>query len=157
MVWNCYHLRVTNFQRLNIITVRNSSCRKVMFSQACVKNSFQGGVCPIACWDNPQGRHPSLGWPPPPTRWPLQRTVRILQECILVLEIFLSFPCLTRLFFKISFVSKPLLNFCHSLSDITGITTTIKKENHNLPKIMRLPRQLRKRQSTSIDNLLIYQ
>ena len=28
-----------------IITVRNSSCGKVMFSQACVKNSVQGGAC----------------------------------------------------------------------------------------------------------------
>ena len=30
-------------QRRVIFTVRNSSCRKVMFSQACVKNSVRGG------------------------------------------------------------------------------------------------------------------
>ena len=29
----------------NIITIRNSSCGKVMFSQACVKNSVHGGAC----------------------------------------------------------------------------------------------------------------
>ena len=44
---------------------------------------------------------------------------------------------LTRFFFKISFVSKSLLNFCHSLSDITGVRDTIKKENHNHPKRLR--------------------
>ena len=30
-----------------IITVRNSNCGKVMFSQACVKNSVPGGVHPL--------------------------------------------------------------------------------------------------------------
>ena len=29
----------------NFITTNNSSCRKVMFSQACVKNSVHGGAC----------------------------------------------------------------------------------------------------------------
>ena len=40
----------------SIFTTRNSSCGKVMFSQACVKNSVHDrgrGVCPIACWDTP--------------------------------------------------------------------------------------------------------
>ena len=39
------------------------SCGKVMFSQACVKNSVHtvGDVCLSACWDTPSGRHP----PPP--------------------------------------------------------------------------------------------
>ena len=32
-----------------IVTVRKSSCRKVMFSQACVKNSVHRGVCLSAC------------------------------------------------------------------------------------------------------------
>ena len=32
------------FDNLRFITVRNSSCGKVMFSQACVKNSVRGGV-----------------------------------------------------------------------------------------------------------------
>ena len=39
---------------VTVVTVRNSSYGKVMFSQACVKNSVHsggGGVCPIACWD----------------------------------------------------------------------------------------------------------
>ena len=47
-----------------------------MFSQACVKNSVHGGgggFCPTACWDTP-----------PPRKWPLQRTLHILLECILV-------------------------------------------------------------------------
>ena len=37
------------------------SCGKVIFSQACVKNSVHGmgGVCLSACWDiHPLGRHP---------------------------------------------------------------------------------------------------
>ena len=50
-----------------IITVRNSSCGKVMFLQACVKNSVHRCVCIQACngldtpfpWaDTPLGRHP---------------------------------------------------------------------------------------------------
>ena len=32
-----------------VITVRNSSCGKVMFSQACVKNSVHWGVCMGGC------------------------------------------------------------------------------------------------------------
>ena len=40
-----------------IFTARNSSCRKVMFSQACVKNSVRaGGVHPRQTL--PLGRHP---------------------------------------------------------------------------------------------------
>ena len=83
-----------------IITVRNSSCGKIMFSQACVKNSVQGGVHPLPPRQtgrhplgrppHPLGRHPPPGrhLPPPQgrslLRRPLQRTVRILLECILV-------------------------------------------------------------------------
>ena len=55
-----------------IITVSNSSCGKVMFSQACVKNSVHGGgVCPIACWDihTPTGQTPPR---PGPTLCPRQ-------------------------------------------------------------------------------------
>ena len=56
------------------------SCGKVMFSQACVKNSVHSGgggeVYPSMHW----GRHP---WADTPRR-PLQRTVRILLECFLV-------------------------------------------------------------------------
>ena len=32
-----------------VITVRNSGCGKVMFSQACVKNSVHWGVCMGGC------------------------------------------------------------------------------------------------------------
>ena len=56
-----------------IFTVRNSSCGKVMFSQVSVC-SQEGGV------------HPRKADTPP--RWLLQRTVRILLECILVEYIF---------------------------------------------------------------------
>ena len=34
-------------ERCRIITVRNSSCRKVMFSQACVKNSVHRRACMV--------------------------------------------------------------------------------------------------------------
>ena len=53
----------------NILDVRNSSCGKVMFSQASVILSTGGGRQSL-------GRHPP--------RRPLQWTVRILLECILV-------------------------------------------------------------------------
>ena len=59
-----------------IITVRKRSCGKVMFSQACVKNSVHRGV--YIPWGNtpwaetdplgrhPLGRHPLGRHPPPP-------------------------------------------------------------------------------------------
>ena len=60
------------------ITFRNSSCGKVMFSQACVKNSVHRRVCIPACtWvDTPHAytlpdQTPPLGrHPPPPGRHP---------------------------------------------------------------------------------------
>ena len=60
------------------------SCRKAMFSQACVKNSVhREGVCPIACWDtHPPGRHTPLSRHP--LQQQLQSTVRILLVCIIV-------------------------------------------------------------------------
>ena len=77
--YNCY----TSKRKL-VITVRNSNCGKVMFSQACVKNSVRGmhgrvgnawrvGVCMA-------GGH---AWQ---DRRPLQGTVHILLECILVFQ-----------------------------------------------------------------------
>ena len=98
--YNCFSLL------LLIFTIRNSSCGKIMFSQACVKNSVQGGGVhpprqtplkadsPLADTPWPDtsprqtsrfGRQLPLGRPPPPPRRPLQRTVRILLEWILVL------------------------------------------------------------------------
>ena len=53
---------------VSFITARNSSCGKVMFSQARVKNSGRGGGGGI------RGRKDG----------PLQRAVRILPGCILV-------------------------------------------------------------------------
>ena len=81
------------------ITIYNSSCGKVMFSQASVILSTGGGVHPQA--DTPLGTHPldrhlppgQTPTPPPPLgrhptlRRPLRRTVRILLECILVIQI----------------------------------------------------------------------
>ena len=93
------------------------SCGKVIFSQACVKNSVhkRRGVCLNACWDThtppwqmhtpwclpqcmlgytPPRRQTPLGRQPPPrtdtpsTRRSLQRTVRILLECFLVYNLF---------------------------------------------------------------------
>ena len=57
------------------------SCGKVIFSEACVKNSVHGGGgCLPQCmlgYTDPPSRHP-------PSRRPLPRTARILLECILV-------------------------------------------------------------------------
>ena len=56
-----------------IFTVHKRSCGKVMFSQACVKNSSHEGEV-----------HPPPRQTPSPLRRLLQRTVRIILECILV-------------------------------------------------------------------------
>ena len=40
-----YYFFSLTFYKKVIFTVRNSSCGKVMFSQACVKNSDRGGAC----------------------------------------------------------------------------------------------------------------
>ena len=119
---------------IEIFTVRNSSCGKVMFSQASVILSTGGGVHPPgqtpplgrhppppadnrSCiqpprqtppWadttplgrhpprQTPPGRHPPRQTPPPPPppfpRRPLQRTVRILLECILVFIVYFHRP-----------------------------------------------------------------
>ena len=93
-----------------IFTVRNSNCGKEMFSQVFVKNSVHGGCIPACTWadthpwantppgQTPLGQTPGPPWAgtPPcpvparihPTRLPLQRTIRILLECILVLKNF---------------------------------------------------------------------
>ena len=47
-----------------------------------------GGVCLSACWDIPTGQAPRPWADTPPCRRLLQRTVRILLECILVLIFF---------------------------------------------------------------------
>ena len=90
-----------------IFTVRNSSCGKVILSQVSVCPG--GGVHPLGRHPpgkhpradtppgrHPLGRHPRLGRHPPgqtppadtphPPRWPLQQTVHILLECILVFQ-----------------------------------------------------------------------
>ena len=56
------------------------SCGKVIFSEACVKNSVHGGGVSASV-------HAGIHRPPeqtPPSRRPLPRTARILLECILV-------------------------------------------------------------------------
>ena len=84
--------------KAEIFTVRKRSCGKVMFSQACVKNSVHmvAGWCVCVCLPDtpsrqtPPGQTPALGrHSPTPGRRPLQRTVRILLECILFFD-FLS-------------------------------------------------------------------
>ena len=67
-----------NLKRI-IITICNSSCRKVIFSQACVK--VGGGVHPQqtpprqtpSCSDTPSRHPPLLRHPQPTQRWPLQQ------------------------------------------------------------------------------------
>ena len=95
------------FNGLNLITVHNSSSGKVMFSQVSVcprGEVYEAGTHPTPLWqtDTPlAGRHPlwradtpgrhtppRVDTPgqthPPPSTGLLQRTVRILLECILV-------------------------------------------------------------------------
>ena len=63
------------------------SCRKVMFSQACVNNSVHGGCLPQCKlgYTHPQANASQADTPWADTpRQPLQQTVRILLECILV-------------------------------------------------------------------------
>ena len=92
---------------MNVYYRPQRSWAKVIFSQACEKNSVQGGgvVCLSACWQTaPRSRHPPGADTPPRSRHPpgadpprsrhppgsrLQHTVnerpvRILLECILV-------------------------------------------------------------------------
>ena len=62
---------VPNCSFIHIFTVRKSSCGKVMFSQACVKNSVHGGwvvYTPLAAPPPRQTPHP-----PPPCTYPLDR------------------------------------------------------------------------------------
>ena len=80
---------------IGFITVRNSSCGKVMFSQVCVCPQG-GGVhllgrhppcqadTPLLPGRSPPGRHTPCQADLSPPRWLLQRTERILLECILV-------------------------------------------------------------------------
>ena len=98
-----------------------------MFSQACVKNSVHTGVVytPLGrhpTWadtprpDTPQGRHPQADTPAPPPRRRLQRTVRILLECILVLKnYFIYLPDLRSLLIESK--SKSYLSISASRSD----------------------------------------
>ena len=61
---------------MDVIAVRNSSCGKVMFSQAYVKNSVHGsGRCTARQADIPLGSHPVL-WEdtPPPGQTPRHQT-----------------------------------------------------------------------------------
>ena len=86
------------------------SCGKVIFSQACVKNSVHmggGGVCLRHVGIHPPGRHPpredTFPGRQPPGQIPPSpsQTVRILLECILVRNTF-EMP---RAYPKINFYS----------------------------------------------------
>ena len=94
------------YSSILVFTAHISSCAKVMFSQACVKNSIYGGCIPEC--NGQGGVYLSMQWvggclpagctsldpeadtPHHPEadiplwRWPLKRAVRILLECILV-------------------------------------------------------------------------
>ena len=89
----CEHILVSSLPKSHqcFFTVRNRSCGKVMFSRASVILST-GGRCtpPWADTPSPDRQTPTLGRHPLPPRRPLQRTLRILLECILVSR-FVSF------------------------------------------------------------------
>ena len=63
---------------LMLLPSANEVAEEVMFSQTCVKNSAKGG-----CTPPPRQTPPRADTAPPPD-WVLQRTVRILLECIVV-------------------------------------------------------------------------
>ena len=54
--------KITLIKLIGYLYRPQRSWAKVIFSQACVKNSVHGGggegVCLSACWDTPQTRHP---------------------------------------------------------------------------------------------------
>ena len=64
--------------KIPLFTVRKRSCGKVMFLHLSVSHSVHRGGGAVI---HPPGRHNP---PRPPSRRPLQRTVRILLECFLV-------------------------------------------------------------------------
>ena len=74
-------IKITHWLWQLIITVCKSSCGKVMFSQACVKNSVHRQYIP---WADTPWADPLLGIHPSPPRWPLKWTIRLLLECNLV-------------------------------------------------------------------------
>ena len=78
--WSCGNLM---FGVASVITIRNSSCGKGMFLHLSVSHSVHRGCL---------GRHPSTEGHPPPPRRPMQRTVRILLECILVQSVYRGEP-----------------------------------------------------------------
>ena len=98
----CLGKRYCNYCWIMNIYHPQRSWDKVIFSEACVKNSARGGVCPIACWDTPppgsrrlpQGADtppPQSRGPPPPgivhaERYGQQAGGTILVECILVMS-----------------------------------------------------------------------
>ena len=118
---------------LQIVTVRNSSWGKVMFSQACVKNSVHkwgasvAGGCAwsmhgrgYAWWGHvwqwgggSGGMHGRGGGRALPERLPLQQALRIL-ECILVLA------CLCFYFRTISALMDSRSIFSNMQNDLHG-------------------------------------
>ena len=73
------------FDCLGILTFlppANEVWCKVIFSEACVKNSVHGGGCLSACWDTSPREHSMLG------DTVNVRAVRILLECILFIRLF---------------------------------------------------------------------
>ena len=75
------------FESKLIFTVRKRSCGKVMFSQACVKNSVHGRRCTHPQADPPLDKHPQANTPsgrtPPPSRRLLQWMVASYRNAFL--------------------------------------------------------------------------
>ena len=89
-----------------IFTVRNSSCGYVWlcFHRRLSVHGGGGGGGVVGCTplarQTPRADTTPGQTPPPPPRWLLQRTVRILLECILVSNICLvNFPCLCKFWY----------------------------------------------------------
>ena len=106
-----------------IVTARKRSCGKVRFLHLSVSHSVHRGC-------THPGRHP-------PPRWPLKRTVRILLECILVMESFEGLKRTKLSCYQIRSVTS-MLNIWHKFwiherwmkfeYDSAGTATRVKKD-----------------------------
>ena len=119
--WNYYQSSTIDVMHASVVacwifTVRNSSCGKLMFSQVCVKNSVHAGGASLWAWGvYTSGHTPRTDThPTPPPRWPLQRTVRILLECIIKFKLMSNVTLLASVFIILIFFTQVPVSFTNT-------------------------------------------